>query len=180
VIPARLLAFTRAGRLHVAAAGSPPPQHGPERRGPGRRETDREGEVAASRLRTVFMAAPIGIALLDRHGAIAAVNPALCALFGRLPEALLEVPLTALVHGDDAEAVRELLDASVRRPRTTERLEIRCTRADGTVRWGELSVSDTDIAQVAEFNGVFAEVFGEPVGSDRHRESEPAGALAHA
>jgi chemotaxis family two-component system sensor kinase Cph1 len=90
------------------------------------------------------MAAPIGIALLDRDGAIAGANPAMCALFGCLPEALLEVSLTGLVHGDDAAAVRALLDASVLRPRTAERLEVRCLRADRTLRWGELSVSDVE------------------------------------
>jgi len=37
-----------------------------------------------------------------------------------------------------------------------------------------------DIEQVATFNGVFAEVFGAPAGTDRYRERTPEAAVAHA
>ncbi len=38
----------------------------------------------------------------------------------------------------------------------------------------------TDAGQLEAFNGVFAEVFGEPAGTDRHREQSPTRAVAHA
>ena len=112
-----------------------------DRRGRGRRESDRRLRLDADRLRTAFVSAPNGIALLDRGGAIVGVNPSLCSLFGCAPEDLLGVELPVLVHPADADGVRHLLCSSVRRPRSGPRLEVRCVLADSSLRWAELSVA---------------------------------------
>jgi len=109
-----------------------------------KRTANRRRRLDASRLRSVFVDAPNGIALLDGEGRIVDANPSLCALFGCLPEALLDVALTGLMHPDDAEGVRELLGAALLRPRPARRLEVRCVRTDGTSRWAELSVSNIE------------------------------------
>jgi two-component system, chemotaxis family, sensor kinase Cph1 len=114
---------------------------GPVRSTPGRRAVDRKHRLDVSRLRTSFIAAPTGIALLDGSGVAIDVNPALCALFGCLPAALLDTALPDLVHPDDVASVRALMLASEERPRPVAQLEIRCVRADGQLRWAELSTS---------------------------------------
>jgi len=113
----------------------------PVRSMPGRRAVDRRHRLDVSRLRTSFIAAPTGIALLDGDGVAIDVNPALCALFGCLPAALLDTTLADLVHPDDVASVRALMAASEERPRPVSQLEVRCVRADGQLRWAELSTS---------------------------------------
>lgn len=117
---------------------------GVERRGPGRRDSDRQQRLGARRLRSAFIGAPNGIALLDPHGAIVECNPALCALLGCVADALADVALMDMVHPDDAGDVRRLLADALLRPRPTTRSEIRCVRADGTLRWAEMSVSHVE------------------------------------
>jgi chemotaxis family two-component system sensor kinase Cph1 len=108
---------------------------------PGRRALDVKHRLDVSRLRTAFIGAPTGIALLDGDGVVTDVNPALCALFGCLPAALLDTTLADLVHPEDVAPVRAFVVACEARPRPTSRLEIRCVRADGQLRWAELSTS---------------------------------------
>jgi len=108
---------------------------------PERRAVDRRHRLDVSRLRTSFIAAPTGIALLDGDGVAIDVNPALCALFGCLPAALLDTTLADLVHPDDVASVRALMAACEERPRPVSQLEVRCVRADGQLRWAKLSTS---------------------------------------
>ena len=115
-----------------------------DRPSPGRRALDLKHRLDVSRLRTAFIRAPTGIALLDGAGVVTDVNPALCALFGCLPAALVDTTLADLVHPEDVALVRAFVVACEARPRPTSRLEIRCVRADGQLRWAELSTSHVD------------------------------------
>jgi PAS domain S-box-containing protein len=113
----------------------------PVRTTPGRRAVDQRHRLDVNRLRTSFIGAPTGIALLDGAGVAIDVNPALCALFGCLPAQLLDTMLADLVHPDDVAPVRALMVASEERPRPVAQLEVRCVRADGQLRWAELTTS---------------------------------------
>ncbi|MER7485912.1 EAL domain-containing protein [Streptomyces sp. NPDC126497] len=91
--------------------------------------------------RSVFAAAPLAMAVVDREGSVTGVNPALAALLGRDPETLAGTAAADLVDlASDARtwhAYRELLRG--------RRAGLRCTRRlkhpEGHVLWVRVTVS---------------------------------------
>jgi diguanylate cyclase (GGDEF)-like protein/PAS domain S-box-containing protein len=105
------------------------------------------------RFRAVFDRAGIGICRLDLAGVIEEANPALCAMLGRSREALAGVTLESLVHPDDWNPSE--VSAVVNGASDSANLEIRSSRPDGSMLWG---------------NATLTAVVGTPEGSIETRE----------
>jgi PAS domain S-box-containing protein len=92
-------------------------------------------------LRGMLANAPVGMALVDREGAMLNVNEALCGFLGTRRETLLGAPLGDFTHADDlyldGEQLRRLLAGEI----SSYQCEKRYLRGGDTVVWGLLSVS---------------------------------------
>ena len=94
---------------------------------------------AEARFRITVDHAPIGMALVDlaeqSRGVLLSANQALCDLLGRSTDGLSVVTLAALLHPDDAVALRRDLDLlAIDRLARTE-AQARCQHGDGHFVW---------------------------------------------
>ncbi|HZR92486.1 MAG TPA: PAS domain S-box protein [Gaiellaceae bacterium] len=122
-------------------------------------EAEREAE---ERFRRSFEDAPIGMALVGLDGRFLRVNGTLVEIAGCTEAELLARTFQELMHPDDleklSEHVRRLLGGEVR----SSRMEARCLRKGGDVRWVMLSASAVrDVAGTALYLVVQAEDIGE-------------------
>ncbi len=93
------------------------------------------------RFRSLFAQASIGIAIETIDGRILEVNPAFCSMVGYSPEELLNSTCTAISHPDD-EVIEQVLFNELRRGlRPNYRLEKRFFHKNGSLVWGQVSVS---------------------------------------
>ena len=110
-------------------------------------EAIRKGEL---RFRTMFEAAPMGIALIDAaSGQFRDVNPRYLALAGRTQEQMMASKWMDLSHPDDVEPELAQM-ASLNAHRSSGyRLSKRLLRPDGSVVWVDASVAaiETEAAQ---------------------------------
>jgi diguanylate cyclase (GGDEF)-like protein/PAS domain S-box-containing protein len=104
-----------------------------------REELATERAAAADhRLSRVFASAPIGMAVLDRHGRTTRANPSLGRILARDLGARDEVQLVDLLAPTD----RELLETLVRQAADgAEAIEVQIERPDGTLVWGRVTVT---------------------------------------
>jgi PAS domain S-box-containing protein len=106
-----------------------------------RKRTEEELREVTTRFRIAFESAPNGIALVGIDGQLLQVNPALCEIFGRSAEDLLQRTFQGVVHLNDLEAnlevQRQFLDGTL----STTTFEKRYTHTDGHVVWVNLSSS---------------------------------------
>ncbi|MCW2995548.1 MAG: hypothetical protein JWQ18_3043 [Conexibacter sp.] len=104
----------------------------------GRREAER-------RFRAAFEHAPIGVCVLDFHGADPGqwltVNPALANLLGYERETLLEHRISAILHPDEMEVTRDRLAALVSGKAERITAECRMVHADGHLVWTLVTVA---------------------------------------
>lgn len=100
-------------------------------------------QLAASeqQFRGAMQAASIGMCLVAPNGGFLAVNPALCELLGRDEKVLTSCTWQELTHPDDVRDDEDLVRSMLEGKRDTYRLLKRYLRPDGTVIWGDLSVS---------------------------------------
>ena len=107
-------------------------------------ETIRKGEL---RFRTMFEAAPMGIALIDAaSGQFRDANPRCLAIAGRGEDELKAASWLAISHPDDAAAEREQM-AGLNAGRVGGyKLSKRLLRPDGAVVWVDASVAAIDSA----------------------------------
>ncbi|MBJ7309817.1 EAL domain-containing protein [Rugamonas sp. CCM 8940] len=107
-------------------------------------ETIRKGEL---RFRTMFEAAPMGIALIDAaSGEFRDVNPRYLAIAGRAQDELKASSWQAISHPDDAAAEREQM-AGLNAGRVGGyKLSKRLLRPDGAVVWVDASVAAIGVA----------------------------------
>ena len=106
---------------------------------------ERTAELRASeaRIRAIFQAAGVGIAVFDDHGRLRRSNAALQDMLGYSQEALHGTAFTTFLHADHADTARALYsdlcaDPEDQRGRT---VEIRYAHRDGHWRWGSLTLS---------------------------------------
>ncbi|CAK6688518.1 diguanylate cyclase [Synechococcus sp. CBW1107] len=93
-------------------------------------------------LRSIISAAPIGMCLCAPGvGRFLQVNPALCRFFGRTERELLGLTWQALTHPEDLAKDQALAAALLDGTRSSYRLRKRFLHHDGSVLWGDLSVS---------------------------------------
>ncbi len=93
------------------------------------------------RFRSTFDAAPSPMALLRLDGTIDVVNPALSAFVGRSAAELIGRPGAEMAHRDDRVAETQQMTDLLAGRCDSFVLDQRFTAADGTVRWGEKSVT---------------------------------------
>jgi PAS domain S-box-containing protein len=93
------------------------------------------------RFRYLFEQASIGIALETVDGRILHVNPAFCSMIGYSEEELLNLSCGRISHPDDEEIERVLFDELRNGARSSYRIEKRFFRKDGSIMWGQVSVS---------------------------------------
>ena len=112
------------------------------------------------RYRALFDNAGIGIDLLDRNGRILKVNRALMQMLGYTEEEFRRLTFEDITHPDDREISRRNLEALVAGEVQSYRLEKRYLRKDGSILWGDLSISTTRDAsgQHAATIGVIADI----------------------
>jgi PAS domain S-box-containing protein len=91
--------------------------------------------------RAVFDNAGIGIKVLGQDKRIVRVNPSLSAMLGYSEAEFLELTPLDLTYPDDREMTNQYLDAILGDGPDSLRLEKRYIRKDGTVAWGDVSIS---------------------------------------
>lgn len=111
-------------------------------------------------LRGMLANAPVGMALVDRTGAMRNVNEALCGFLGQRRDTLLGASLGDFTHPDDlyldGDQLRRLLAGEI----SSYQCEKRYMRQGDTVVWGLLSVSsaaaqgDHDKALIAQIQDI--------------------------
>lgn len=101
-------------------------------------EALRESEA---RFRTIFNAAPVGIALIDLDGRLVESNVALQRMLGYRRDALLTLSLAELIHPEEGLAWAQLFKALVAGERDYFQTENRYVRKDGGVIWGQLHLA---------------------------------------
>ena len=104
------------------------------------------------RLEAMFMDAPIGMALVDRHRCFLRVNPALCRLLGYGPEELQGRPFTDFTHPADTDRSRRVFEAIRDDVGRRVELEKRYIAADGREVWALVTVSR--VTAVEDHNGL--------------------------
>jgi len=110
--------------------------------------------------RAVFDNLGIGVAIVDPTGKWIATNSVGAHMLGYSPEEMSELSFTELTHPDDLEASRKSFQALADGITERYRLVKRYIRKDGTIVWGDLSVSairDADGKLVAAA-GVIADI----------------------
>ena len=93
------------------------------------------------RFRLAMDNSAVGMTLVDATGRFLRVNRALCALFGRDEAALTSSTWQELTHPDDLDVDLSLVGDVLGGTRDSYRLLKRFLRPDGSVVWGDLTVS---------------------------------------
>ena len=114
---------------------------------------------AEERFRITVDHAPIGMALVDlaeeSRGVLLSANQALCDLVGRSSDTLAVVALAALLHPDDAVALRRDLDLLAIDHLARTEAHVRCLHGDGHLVWTSLvgaAVAGDDSPRMAVFH----------------------------
>ena len=103
-----------------------------------------EREASEERFRHLFAQASIGIALETMDGLIIEVNPAFCSMIGYSAEELCSSTCARISHPDD-EKIEQILFQELRQGlRPNYQIEKRFFRKDGSLMWGQVSVSLLD------------------------------------
>jgi PAS domain S-box-containing protein len=104
-------------------------------------EAKRPGLGSEELFRYLFAQASIGIALETMEGRILEVNPAFCNMLGYSPEELKSLKCDRISHPDDERVERVLFEDLQKGLRASYRIEKRFFRKDGSLMWGQVSVS---------------------------------------
>jgi PAS domain S-box-containing protein len=106
-----------------------------------RKRSDEALRSAEARFRTMFMGAPMGIALTDFSGHLRETNPALQRMLGYTPEEMRGKQIRDITHPGDLDRTSRLFDELVRGERSTYQYEKQYVRKDGTTFWGRVTVT---------------------------------------
>lgn len=94
-----------------------------------------------NQFRSAMQNAPIGMCLIGTDGSFLQVNEALCQLLGRPAQALMRSSWQELTHPDDVDVDLDFATQALSGELDKYRLVKRYLRPDGSVVWGDLSVS---------------------------------------
>ena len=108
--------------------------------------TDRETALAAlvesqELFHLVMDGSAVGMSVTSPDGGLVRVNASLCALFGRTAEELTTTPWQSLTPAQDVATEEGLLEEMRLGLRDTYRLLKRFERPDGSVVWGDVTIS---------------------------------------
>jgi PAS domain S-box-containing protein len=98
----------------------------------------RSGE---DRFRTVFERAAVGIALVNRQGYPVSINPALERMLGYRQDEIGSLRIADFTHPDDVDKNIHLFEQLIRGEIDSYSMEKRYLHKDGSIVWGQLSVS---------------------------------------
>ncbi|MBY0431938.1 MAG: PAS domain S-box protein, partial [Rhodospirillales bacterium] len=123
-----------------------------------------EAALRASRahLQAIVTTAPDGVLAVSAEGIVLSANPAMERLIGRVPSAILGLPLTALMAGASLPPVHG---------------EVAVRRSDGTLMPAELAVGQAELAGTAGYIVVVRDMARRKEAEARLREHEAE--LAH-
>lgn len=93
------------------------------------------------RFHTIFKDAPVGIELVDLDGWIVESNPAFQKLLGYTAAEIRQLTFAELTHPEDVQATHDLLQELMAGKRDDFCLEKRYLRKDGSIVWGQLTMS---------------------------------------
>jgi PAS domain S-box-containing protein len=102
-----------------------------------------ELQASEARSRTIFEAAGVGIAIIDRHGCMVESNPMLQEILGYSGEDLQGMPYRHLMLPSDVRTKEPILRQLIEGKIDEEPFccEIRYLRRNGQLRWGQATVS---------------------------------------
>jgi PAS domain S-box-containing protein len=106
-----------------------------------RRQTEEALRASEARLRTIFEGSAMGIAILDLDGNLLINNPALGSILGYEQEEINELTLEEITYTSDKAIHRAMFQELVDGKRESFRHEGRFIRKDGSVIWGNWTVS---------------------------------------
>ncbi|MDB5074371.1 MAG: cph2 2 [Chloroflexi bacterium] len=142
--------------------------------GAERMQAEEALRASEARFRSLYEHAPIGMALLDIHGQILLVNPALQRILGYGEDALCRMTFADVTHPDDVTADWALFGEMVAGTRDAYTLDKRYLRKDGQIVWGQLAASVTRDRNGTPQSiiGLLLDVTERHTTEDRLRESE--------
>ncbi len=103
-----------------------------------------------TRFKAFFRNTAVGLAQTDSEGIIKRANPGLCQMLGRSAEALIGQPILHHFHPNDRTTLERMVDRIVAGDGTTLRSEKRYLWPDGSVYWGDISISTVSSADDEE------------------------------
>jgi len=104
-------------------------------------ELQKQNQISEERLRSTFEQAAVGIAHVTPDGRILRINQRLCDILGYTEEEMLALTVPEFTHpGDVATDVTEIQELLAGK-RQTYSIEKRYIRKDGSVVWGNVTVS---------------------------------------
>lgn len=104
--------------------------------------TDIQQKLAEERFRTIFMSAPVGIALSEgKSGEIIEVNPAYSQITGRDIDEIRKIGWDSYTHPDDVQKDRTYIEQLYDGKVPGEKLIKRFIRPDKTVVWVEMNMT---------------------------------------
>ncbi|SOD74896.1 PAS domain S-box-containing protein/diguanylate cyclase (GGDEF)-like protein [Jatrophihabitans sp. GAS493] len=107
-----------------------------------RQAAEQAARDSETRWRTLVEASPVGIALSDEHGRYLTANAALCSILGRRHDQLIGRTSASFTHKDDLESYNATGETIVAHGGVA-RVERRCYRPDGDLRWLWLTLTHT-------------------------------------
>jgi diguanylate cyclase (GGDEF)-like protein/PAS domain S-box-containing protein len=93
------------------------------------------------RFSAVFAGTGIGIGIGDLSGRIVEVNPAMCAIFGRTEQELLNRPVLDFVHSADAGKISSQFASLISGSKDTFTDQFRLVHTDGELLWTHVTMS---------------------------------------
>ncbi len=132
-----------------------------------RKQTEEALRASERRFRTVFENAAIGIVIVDLDGVVVTVNRARHEMLGYTEAELRGMVFTEYTHPDDRARDLELFQELARGERGRYQMENRYVRKDGTIVWGQLTVS---LVRDAHSLPQFAVAMVEDVTERKHNE----------
>jgi diguanylate cyclase (GGDEF)-like protein/PAS domain S-box-containing protein len=141
-----------------------------------REESEQARRDSEARLRAVFGAAGVAIAVGDLRGRLVEANPALAAMFGIPVTELPGRDIFDFIHPDDVPDVQDQVYGQLAAGHGDRvQVEKRFVRADGQVGWTMLTVS---LVRAADGSPAYLVAMGEDV-TDRHQLADRLHHQAH-
>jgi diguanylate cyclase (GGDEF)-like protein/PAS domain S-box-containing protein len=128
-----------------------------------------ELRASESRFHSAFTHAAIGMALISTEGKFVHTNKAFCDMLGLPNGELEEAELAKLVHNDDLEALRELIDKMIAGKLSSAHTEVRGRHRDGSDVWMSLNLS---LARDWQFRNYNLIVQAQDITARRRAEAE--------
>jgi len=114
-----------------------------------------------TRFRAFFRNTAVGLAVTNRDGTIKRANPGLCQMLGLSAEALIGQPILQHFHPNDRATLERMVDRILEGDGNTFRSEKRYQWPDGSVYWGDISISTVgNINGEEEFEGLIWIIVG--------------------